>query len=157
MCAERRVARPAHPRARRGGFTFVELLTVTVVIAILAALALPRLRSAVSAADAAAMMEEGRMIMLAGVLALQTDGSFPPDAGPGVVPPGFPQFLPAGFEFRYRDVATYEWHSETTPDGAVGYLYIDYSGNDAIATAMRRHDGGNAMWTGSRMILFVSQ
>ena len=160
VCAEGGVTRPArHARggARSGGFTFIELLTVVVVIAILAAIGLPRLRAAVYAADSAAMIEEGRMIMLAGVLALQTDGTFPADAGPGVMPAGLAQYLPAGFAFRYRDIATYEWNSETTPDGPVAYLYIDYSGNAAIADAMRRHDGGNALWTASRMIMFVSQ
>src|SRR5688572_2547119 len=117
----------AEPRGgRRGGFTFIELLTVVVVIAILAAIAMPRLRSAVNAADAAAMVESGRQIMMAGVLALQENGRFPPDSPAGVVPPGLDSYLPAGFEFRYRDVATYQWSSESTPDGETAFLYIDY-------------------------------
>jgi prepilin-type N-terminal cleavage/methylation domain-containing protein len=144
-------------RHRRGGFTFIELLTVVVVVAILAAIALPRLRAAVYAADAAAMIEEGRQIMLAGVLALQEDGTFPPDAAPGEVPAGLDRYLPAGFEFGYRDIATYTWSSESTPDGETAFLYIDYSGNAAIASAMRRHEGANAIWTASQMILFASQ
>lgn len=144
-------------RARRAGFSLIELLTVIVVIGILASIALPLLRGAIDRADAATIVENGRTILLGGVLALHNTGQFPPDAAAGVVPPELAPYLAAGFDFDYEGVVTYRWESDNGPTGNTAFLYIDYSAHPGIARAMQRHEGNQAIWTDTEMIMILAQ
>ena len=123
---EARARRPsgASSPARRGGFTLIELLTVMVVIAILAAIALPRLRSATERADAAIIVEDVRTILLAGVQVLLDTGQYPPDESAGVLPGGLAPYLGSGFDFDYQDVVPYTWRSDRSGGVSTAFVYV---------------------------------
>ena len=143
--------------SRQAGFSLIELLTVIVVIGILASIALPLLRGAIHKADAATIVEDGRTILLAGVLALHETGQFPGDAPAGVVPADLAPYLATGFDFDYEGVVTYKWESDNGPTGNTAFLYIDYSAHPGIARAMQVHDGNQAIWTDTEMIMILAQ
>jgi type II secretory pathway pseudopilin PulG len=128
-----------------------------VVLGILAAIALPKLRGAIDKADAAIIVEDARTILLAGVQALHDNGQFPPDAGDGVLPTALEPYLGEGFDFYYQDIIPYTWKSDTSGGVSTAFVYVDYSTHPGIARAMRAHEGNNAIWTETQMIFFLSQ
>jgi len=81
------------------GFTLIELLTVIVVISILAAIAQPRLRKAITQAKAAEVIGNLNVVKVA-VFNYQADhNQWPGEAGSGAVPSGLAEYLPGGFSF----------------------------------------------------------
>lgn len=87
------------PSRSCAGVTLVELATVVVLVGILATIAIPRTRDAVTHARATAVTSDMRTAQLAIFdYFLEHDG-WPPDAAPGEVPEGLSPFLPQGFSF----------------------------------------------------------
>jgi prepilin-type N-terminal cleavage/methylation domain-containing protein len=83
----------------RGGFTLIEVLTVTVIMGLLASMALPKyqlFRKKAEAADAMAAMVTARG---AAYNFNESHGVWPATAGFGVAPKGLDEFLPGAFSF----------------------------------------------------------
>jgi len=79
---------------RRRGFTLIELMVVTILLGILASIALLKYMDLRNHALAAQMSQELRAIHVA-VLNYHADTeSWPPETGPGMVPPGLAPILP---------------------------------------------------------------
>ena len=94
-------------RATRG-FSLIELLTVMVLIAILAAIAIPRLRSAINNAHAANILGDVHAVQVAYSQYIADGGGRVRNAGWGNVPADLARFLPGGFNFS-TDIADYRW------------------------------------------------
>jgi prepilin-type N-terminal cleavage/methylation domain-containing protein len=103
-------------RGRRSGFTIIELLTVMIVMGLLAGMAVLRyidLRHRARAAEAAADLEAVR---LAAYGAWYENGTWPAEAGPGVVPAALAPYLPANFRFEKPEY-TLDWENFVPPGG----------------------------------------
>jgi prepilin-type N-terminal cleavage/methylation domain-containing protein len=81
----------------RRGFTLVELVVVVFVIAILAAIAIPNMQSALMRARAAAAVGDLQVVRQAVYQYLGDKHQWPPDASVGVVPAGMAEYLPDGW------------------------------------------------------------
>ena len=97
-------------RGPRGdeGFSLIELLTVAVLIAILAAIALPMLRQAIYNAQAANILGDVRAVQIAFSQYVADGGVRVRNSGWGRVPADLAPYLPDGFNFA-TDVADYRW------------------------------------------------
>jgi len=93
---------------RRQGFALIELLTIMVLIAILATIALPRLREAIYKAQAADILGDVHAVQVAYSQFLADGGSRPRNSGWGAVSRDLVPYLPDGFTFA-TDLADYRW------------------------------------------------
>ena len=109
-------------RRNRRGFTFVELMVVVLVIAILAGMMVMRyieLKHRALTAQATADMENVR---LAAFTKFYDTGQWPNAAGPGVMPPELVPYLGAGFSFTRHDY-TLEFENFVPPGGGTTATY----------------------------------
>lgn len=111
----------AGPRsdARRGGFTLVELLVVAAVIGILAALAIPNLRTVLLRARATELAGDMEVVRTA---ALQYNGdnhSWPSEAAAGEIPSGLAPYLPDLYSFD-RNGYQLDYENWSLPGGLPG-------------------------------------
>lgn len=115
----------AGPRGRKG-FTLIELLTVMVVLSILAAIAVPRLRGAIVKAQAADVVGDLNAVKVA-ILTYHSDHSdWPENSGRGQVPSGLVDYLPTGFSFVQEEF-TLDYDNWTGTAGAafnVGVTFV---------------------------------
>ena len=103
-------------RRARGGFTFVEMLVVMIVLGLLAALATLKyidMKNRALTAQAAADMEAVR---LAAYSTWYETGTWPAEAGPGIVPTEMVPYLAKGFTFT-RPEYTLDWENFVPPGG----------------------------------------
>jgi prepilin-type N-terminal cleavage/methylation domain-containing protein len=104
---------------RRGGFTFVEMLTVLIIMGILSALALLKYmdfrRTAMTSQISGAIS-----IIRVAAYAYEADHQYqwPAESGPGVVPPELVPYLPVGFEMTKPE---YELDWDNFSGGAGNY------------------------------------
>ncbi len=106
----------------RRGFTFIELLVVFLVIAILAGIAVMRyveLKHRALSAQATSDMEN---IRLSAYTKYYDTGVWPSPPGPGVMPPELSPYLGAGFQFQ-RPEYTLEFENYTPPGGGTSATY----------------------------------
>jgi prepilin-type N-terminal cleavage/methylation domain-containing protein len=100
----------------RRGFSFVELLTVLVILGILANLALPMVQRARRKADAVAVLAAFHTVRVAAQDRFADAGTYPANAGWGVVPAALRASLPTGFRFT-DGVVEYRWRRWALPNG----------------------------------------
>lgn len=101
----------------RKGFSIVELLTVMIVIGLLARIAIPRYSDMKRRAVAAAILGDVHAIRIAAFTHYTENGTFPPDAASGTLPPQLVSNLPTGFTFTRPDYE-YDWHVWTAVNGS---------------------------------------
>jgi prepilin-type N-terminal cleavage/methylation domain-containing protein len=95
---------------RRAGFTFIELMTVLIVMGLLAGLAILKYIDLTHRARAAQVAGDLEAVRIAAYGAWYENGKWPDEVGPGIVPPGLVQYLPAGFSFQRREY-TLDWEN----------------------------------------------
>jgi prepilin-type N-terminal cleavage/methylation domain-containing protein len=101
---------------RRAGFTFVELLTVLIVMGLLAGLALLKYIDLTHRARSAQVVGDLESVRIAAYGAWYETGKWPAEVGPGLVPPGLAQYLPNGFTFQRKDY-TLDWENFVPANG----------------------------------------
>jgi general secretion pathway protein G len=84
---------------RRRGFTFVEVLTVMVVIGILAAIALLRYRDLTNEAIAGRIGSDLQTVRLAALNYYTETDDWPAEIQQGAIPPELVRYLPANWNF----------------------------------------------------------
>ncbi len=102
-------------RGRRG-FSFIELLVVMIVIGILAGLGLLKYMDLKHRAMSAQAVADLQAIRLAGYSAWYENGTWPADAGAGVVPAGLAPYLATNFSFAKPEY-TLDWENFVPPGG----------------------------------------
>ena len=101
---------------RRAGFTFVELMTVLIVLGLLAGLAILKYIDLTHRARAAQAAGDLEAVRIAAYGAWYETGKWPAEVGPGVIPPGLAQYLPAGFTFQRKEY-TLDWENFVPANG----------------------------------------
>jgi prepilin-type N-terminal cleavage/methylation domain-containing protein len=101
---------------RRAGFTFVELMTVLIVLGLLSGLAILKYIDLTHRARAAQAAGDLEAIRIAAYGAWYETGKWPPEVGPGIIPPGLGQYLPGGFTFQRNDY-TLDWENFVPANG----------------------------------------
>ena len=81
------------------GFTFVELMTVIIILGLLAGIAILKYIDLRNAARAAEVAGDFRTVMVAAYNYYSDHNDWPPDGAAGVVPPSLVQYLPGSFRF----------------------------------------------------------
>lgn len=88
------------PHAGRAGFSLIELLMAVSIIGIIAGLAIPNMRQMVFRARATEVAADLEVVRVATVGYNGDQHGWPPEAGPGDVPPELDGYLPQGFSFQ---------------------------------------------------------
>lgn len=88
---------------RTKGFTLIEMMIVVAIIAILAAVALPKFIDISMKAKAAAIVADTRLILAAAQQYHADHGHYPPDGWWGEVPDGLEDYLPGDFSFARHE------------------------------------------------------
>lgn len=101
---------------RRAGFTFVELMTVLIVLGLLSGLAILKYIDLTHRARAAQAAGDLEAIRIAAYGAWYETGKWPSEVGPGIIPPGLGQYLPGGFTFQRNDY-TLDWENFVPANG----------------------------------------
>ena len=101
---------------RRGGFTFIELLTALIVFGLLASLAILKYIDLTHRARVAQVVGDLQAVRVAAYGAWYETGKWPAEVGPGVIPPGLAAYLPGGFTFQ-RQQYTLDWENFVPPNG----------------------------------------
>ncbi len=95
---------------RRGGFTFLELLIVVLVLGILSSMAVLRYIDLKHRALSSRVTADMTAIRFAAYNAMYNNGDWPPETSAGVVPPELAPHLGAGFTFS-RPEYTLDWEN----------------------------------------------
>lgn len=102
---------------KQNGFTLVELMIVIIIIAIIAAIAIPKFSAMKLKANAARIISDFNMFQTA-VFSYHLDsGEYPRDRYPGGTVPELVDYLPEGFSYNLRpklDVM-YDWDKWGSP------------------------------------------
>ena len=83
----------------RRGFTFVELMTVIIVLGLLSGIAILKYLDLRNSARAAEVAGDFRTVMVAAYNYYSDHNDWPPDGAAGAPPPALVQYLPASFLF----------------------------------------------------------
>lgn len=138
---------------RRGGFTLTELVVVVAVVALLAAVAMPKLQRAIVKARAAEAVSDLQVVRVA-VLNYHADRlAYPKDANRGKVPAGLASYLPTRFSLtqKHYTVDYDNWSNQA--QGFVGLTVI--TKDRAVGQEMIRMLRPNAWSNGSDKFTWV--
>jgi prepilin-type N-terminal cleavage/methylation domain-containing protein len=101
---------------RRRGFTFIELLVVMIVMAILASIAILKYIDLKHRALSASATADLQAVRIAAYSAWYEHNVWPGDAGAGTVPAALAPYLPSGFTFSKPEY-TLDWDNFVPPGG----------------------------------------
>jgi prepilin-type N-terminal cleavage/methylation domain-containing protein len=103
---------------RRGGFTFVEILTAMTIIAILAGIVVPKTGDFIKQAKATAIVADINAIHTGLTVYYADSSGYPPSGAMGLVPPSLKPYIPTNFSFVNPDYQLqYQKWTLTTPLG----------------------------------------
>jgi prepilin-type N-terminal cleavage/methylation domain-containing protein len=132
---------------RRRGFTFVELLVVVIVMGILSSLGLLKWIDLKHRALSASATADLQAVRLAAYSAWYEHGTWPAEAGAGMVPGGLVPYLPGGFAFARPDY-TLDWDNFVPPNGgpsgAMQLGVVVSSGNARLMRTLQQNLGSKA-------------
>jgi prepilin-type N-terminal cleavage/methylation domain-containing protein len=132
----------------QGGFTIIEVALVTVVMGILAGIALPNLTSAIRRADAAKIVSDARLVDMAVQSYMQTNGQLPAGARWKTVPPALVDYLPESMPFSYKQL---DYRLSVNRRRGRVRFQVRYPRNDPIGEALKRfRRKGVVTWTRRR-------
>lgn len=143
--------------SRRRGFTLVEMMITMVVIGLLASIAILKYIDLSRTAFAAKIAGEFVTVRLAAYnYEADHNNQWPPESGPGVVPPEFTGYLPQNFSFTYP---TYELDWDNRSPSLVPFqLAISMTTtDDRLIDALRQHLGTQApyFFVGNRLTFIL--
>lgn len=140
---------------RRGGFTLVEVVIVSILIGILAGVATPALGRAVHRAGAAKVLADSRTLALAVRSAVEAGHSLPPSSDWGVSPPTLGGFVAEGMSFHFREA---EYRFVTLPDIGAAELWVRYPEGSGLGEALQRYRRpGEVTWTPTRTTFVLAR
>jgi prepilin-type N-terminal cleavage/methylation domain-containing protein len=132
---------------RRGGFTFIEILVVMIVLSILSSLAVLKYIDLKHRALSASATADLQAVRLAGYSAWYEHGVWPDEVGAGVIPGGLAPYLPGGFSFSKPEY-TLDWDNFVPPGGgptgAMQLGVVVTSSNPRLMKALQNDLGSKA-------------
>lgn len=144
---------------RRSGFTLVEVAVVMVLIGLLSAIAVPRLRVAHQRATAAHVIADFALIRSAVVQYYTAAGEFPATAPQGAQPSELQALLPEGFEFGYEGIVAYRWRTWPTTlpgsDDPAGGVEFESTDELLISLIKELYAGQVAFGSNTRVVLVI--
>lgn len=140
---------------RRGGFTLIEMLVVSVIVGILAGIVTPSLGRVVDRAGATKVVADARTLAVATRSYLEAGGTLPASSPPGVAPAALSAYLEKEMTFTFRD-ATYTFVTQPAVDAA--QLWVDYPAGSGLGEALQRHRrAGLVTWTPTRTTFVLAE
>ena len=141
---------------RRRGFTFVELLTVILVLSILASVAVAKYLDLKHRALAANAAEDMHSVRYAAYSAAHTNGEWPAETGAGAVPPEMKPHLGEGVVFSRPDY-TLDWENLGTGGGGIQIGVTVTAKNDRLRHALVQLIGnkGPFLAVGNQVTLII--
>jgi prepilin-type N-terminal cleavage/methylation domain-containing protein len=132
---------------RRGGFTFVEILVVVIVLSILASLAVLKYIDLKHRALSASATADLQAVRLAAYSVWYEHGVWPGEVGAGTIPAGLLPYLPGGFSFSKSEY-TLDWDNFVPPGGgptgAMQLGVVVTSSNARLMKALQNNLGSKA-------------
>jgi prepilin-type N-terminal cleavage/methylation domain-containing protein len=126
----------------RKGFTVVELLVVSIVMGVLAGIALLKYIDLRDQARSAEVAGDFRTVMVAAYNYHSETEKWPPDGAPGVTPPTLVNLLPGGFTFSK---AHYTLDFENISVGSATMIGITVSSSNAHLMSTLVRNLGNKL------------
>ena len=143
----------------RRGFTLVEVLLVMVMLGLLSAIAVPRLRVAHQRASAAHVIADFVTIRSAAVQYYTAEGEFPPTASQGTPPAELAEYLPSGFQFNYEGIVQYRWRQwpSSVPGNSDPIAGVEFESTDETLVRLIKelYGGQMAFGTNTRVVLVI--
>jgi len=135
-------------RGGAAGFTLVEILIVVVILGVMAAIVVPQYAGARREVEQGAFVNDIRVFTDAAALYQHENGAYPEDAGSGVMPTGFDQYIPQ-HKWEGGTPIGGDWDHESGADygyiSAVGVHFQtgDRRDDDFMLEVDARMDDGN--------------
>lgn len=141
----------------RRGFTMIEIIVALIVIGLLAGISVLKYIDLTRTAFAAKIAGEFVTVRLAAYnYEADHNNQWPPETGPGVIPPEFDGYLPTGFSFTYP---TYQLDWDNRSPSLIPYqLAISMTTSDArLIHALQQNLGTKApyFFVGNRLTFIL--
>ena len=124
------IKRQSQNRVYRQGFTLIEILIVVVILGILAAVVLPRIRNTEDGVARAVFLSNGRMFIMAAIRFRVDTGQFLEDSSSGALPAGFEQYVQAEKWVGGTPIGGV-WDAELNSFGITSALGVHFNGSGA--------------------------
>lgn len=152
----------APPRRRHAGFSLVEIMIVVVIISLLAMLALPAFNKIRRVAQSNRFVSDLRVFAQAFEGHSMQDGSWPPNAGSGIVPTGMASELRHDLWSTRNSVGgLWNWDNSGSGSAGIATTGVTAPNSQMIEIDVRIDDGnlsaGLFQFTGTRFIYYLRQ
>ncbi len=137
----------SRPRGAQG-FTLVEVVVVSVILGILAGIAVPALGRQIDRAAATKVVADARIIEVATRSFVEAGGTLPPSGNWGEAPVALSAYLEEEMSFSYRDA---EYRIVTLPASSQAELWVRYPEGSGLGGALLGHrNPPRITWTPTR-------